>query len=556
MPNSYVTFTGNGSNRTFSFAGIDDYLSTGYLKVYLNNSLVDPANYTIDTSGGNENVVFTVGYGAPAAGIVVKIARETPSTSAGFASNVVDFSDGSILTATDLDKGFKGLLHIVQEANDTGSGALGKTADGLKWDAQKYRITNGAAALESNDLVTKSQLDAAQVFGTAVSVPQAWAFTGNGSSTAFTLSPEANATDPNMFIVEVGGVLQRPNGATPDYEITAGKITFLTGAPGNGVGIRVRNFGVARSALSAIPNETITENYLAAGAVTNTKLGDNAVNARVLADNAVDAAAIASGAVVSGKLGSLAVATANIDDLAVTEAKLAAGAVTTTKLGALAVTNANLATGAVGATKIGTDVVLYENLNRSATGTVFAGSGTDRYLKVAANGVLSLDNLSNVPVGTTATGNINMNSFKLTSLGAAAANGQAIRFEQVQEAADLAAGYLLLTGKTVQKWVLVGNITSTGITDTTGVTSAFFVKTINTGINLYQVGVRPKVGFGTWVFAAVGTMSTSALNDVVKYGFTSAITSASTDAESAILSITGSGAAFSGNSIFIAVRTA
>ena len=556
MPNSYVTFTGNGSNRTFSFAGIDDYLSTGYLKVYLNNSLVDPANYTIDTSGGNENVVFTVGYGAPAAGIVVKIARETPSTSAGFASNVVDFSDGSILTATDLDKGFKGLLHIVQEANDTGSGALGKTADGLKWDAQKYRITNGTAALESNDLVTKSQLDAAQLFGSPISVPQAWAFTGNGSLAAFTLSPEANATDPNMFIVEVGGVLQRPNGATPDYEITAGKITFLTGAPGNGVGIRVRNFGVARSALSAIPNETITENYLAAGAVTNTKLGDNAVNARVLADNAVDAAAIASGAVVSGKLGSLAVATANIDNLAVTEAKLAAGAVTTTKLGALAVTNANLATGAVGATKIGTDVVLYENLNRAASGTVFAGSGAaDRYLKVAANGVLSLDNLSNVPVGTTATGNINMNNSKLINLGAAAANGQAIRFEQVQDAADLAANYLLLTGKTVQKWVLVGNITSTGITDTTGVTSTFFDKTINTGINLYQVGVRPKVGFGTWVFVAVGTMTTNTTTEV-KYGFTSAITSASTNAESAILSITGAGAAFSGNSIFIAVRTA
>ena len=556
MPNSYVTFTGNGSNRTFSFAGIDDYLSTGYIKVYLNNQLVDPANYTIDTSGGNENVVFTVGYGAPAAGIVVKIARETPNTSAGFATNIVDFSDGSILTAADLDKGFKGMLHIVQEANDTGSGALGKTADGLKWDAQKYRITNGAMALESGDFVTKSQLDAAQVFGTAVTVPQAWAFTGNGSSTAFTFSPEANATDPNMFIVEVGGVLQRPNGATPDYEITAGKITFLTGAPGSGVGIRVRNFGVARSALSAIPNESITESYLATGAVTNTKLGDNAVDARVLADNAVDSAAIASGAVTSGKLGSLAVATANIDNLAVTEAKIAAGAVTTTKLGALAVTNANLATGAVGATKIGTDVILYENLNRATNGTVFAGSGAaDRYLKVATNGVLSLDNLSNVPIGSTATGNINMNGFKLTSLGAATANGQALRYEQVQDAGDLLNSYLLLTGKTVQKWVLVGNITAAGITDTTGVTSTYFDKTINTGINLYQVGVRPKAGFGTWVFAAVGTMSTSTTTEI-KYGFTSGITSSSTNAESVILSISGVSAAFSGNSVFIAVRTA
>ena len=33
MPSSYVTFTGNSSTTGFSFAGIDDYLSSGFLKV-------------------------------------------------------------------------------------------------------------------------------------------------------------------------------------------------------------------------------------------------------------------------------------------------------------------------------------------------------------------------------------------------------------------------------------------------------------------------------------------------------------------------------------------
>lgn len=402
MPNSYVTFTGNGSTTTFSFAGIDDYLSTGYIKVYTNNSLVSTNDYTINVGGGNENVVFTT---APAAGVTIKIARETPSTSAGFASNIIDFTDGSVLTATDLDRGFKGMLHIVQEGNDTGSGALGKTADGLNWDAQLKRITNGQMALESSDFVTKAQLDAAQIYGSAVTVPQAWEFTGNGLLTEFTFNPQANATDPNMFIVEVGGVLQRPNGASPDYSVTASKLTFLNGAPGSGVGIRVRNFGVARSALDAIPVNSITSAYLQDGSVTTIKLAANAVTAEKLADSSVDSAAIQSAAVTFGKLGSNAIVSVNIQDLQITEAKLANEAVTTGKLGPLSVTDAKIGTGAVTGSKIASDSITYDKLQRGSTapGVFAASAAQNRYMNIAPSGALTLANVSSIPVGTPTT---------------------------------------------------------------------------------------------------------------------------------------------------------
>lgn len=402
MPNSYVTFTGNGSTTTFSFAGIDDYLSTGYIKVYANNTLVPTNDYTISVGGGNENVVFTT---APAAGVTVRIARETPSTSAGFASNIIDFTDGSVLTASDLDRGFKGMLHIVQEGNDTGSGALGKTADGLNWDAQLKRITNGQMGLESTDFVTKAQLDAAQIYGSAVTVPQAWEFTGNGLLTEFTFNPQANATDPNMFIVEVGGVLQRPNGASPDYTVTATKLTFLNGAPGNGVGVRVRNFGVSRSALDAIPVNSITSTYLQDGSVTTSKLAANAVTAEKLADSSVDSAAIQSAAVTFGKLGANSVVSANIQDLQITEAKLANEAVTTNKLGSLSVTDAKIGTGAVTGSKISGDTITYDKLQRGTTApSVFAASGAEnRYMNIAPSGALTLANVSSIPVGTPTT---------------------------------------------------------------------------------------------------------------------------------------------------------
>lgn len=399
MPNSYVSYTANGSTTTYSFAGIDDYLSTGYIKVYIDNSL-QTTGYTLDTAGANENVVFTT---APASGKIIKIARETPSTSAGFASNIVDFSDGSVLTAADLDKGFKGMLHIVQEGNDTGSGALPKTADGLSWDGGGKKMTNLANGESAQDAITKAQLDAAQVYGNAPIVPQAWAFTGNGSSSDFTLSPEALNTDANMFIVEVGGILQIP---TTDYTVSASKISFVSGGspapPANGVGIRVRNFGVSRSVLSVLPNSSVTNQYLATDAVATINIQTNAVTADKLADSSVDSNALQGGAVTFGKIASNAIQSGNIQDLNVITAKLANNAVTTEKLGLLSVTNGVIANNAVTGDKIATNAVNFSNMNSASSGAnLFAGAAAaDRFMKIAASGAMSLVNLTTLPVGT------------------------------------------------------------------------------------------------------------------------------------------------------------
>lgn len=397
MPNSLVTFTGNGSNKTFSFAGIDDYLSTSYIKVYINNQLVDPANYTFDLTGSNENVVFTNTYGAPANGATVKIARETPNTVAGFTSNIVDFVDGSVLTSADLDRGFKGMLHIVQEGNDTGSGALGKTADFQKWDAATLRVTNAGQGLEMNDLVTKAQLDAATVYGNGVTIPQAWQFTGNGSTTKFSLSnPAPAATDPLMFIVDVGGIIQRPGGSPNDYTTDAEFLTFTT-APAAGVGIRVRNFGVARNAIQSIPTGSVTNEYLATGAVGTNNIQTGAVTSDKMAVNSVTTASIQGGAVTDVKLATGAVATANIQDLQVTTNKLGPEAVTTAKLGNLSVTSDKIGTGAVTGDKLATNAVSFQQMNQQTSVNLFASAGADRFLKVGTTGALSLSPVTSIP---------------------------------------------------------------------------------------------------------------------------------------------------------------
>jgi hypothetical protein len=490
MPNSFVAYTANGSTTTYSFAGIDDYLSTGYIKVYIDNSL-QTTGYTLDTAGANENVVFAT---APASGKIIKIARETPSTSAGFASNIVDFSDGSVLTAADLDKGFKGMLHIVQEGNDTGSGALPKTADGLSWDGGAKKMTNLANGESAQDAVTKAQLDAAAVFGNAPIVPQAWAFTGNGSSSDFTLSPEALNTDANMFIVEVGGILQIP---TTDYTISASKISFVSGGspapPANGVGIRVRNFGVSRSVLSVLPNSSVTNQYLAVNAVATANIQPDAVTADKLAGSSVDSAAIQGGAVTFGKIATNAIQAANIQDLNISTSKLANNAVTTEKLGLLSVTNGVIANNAVTGDKIATNAVNFSNMNSASSGAnLFADSAAaDRFMKIAASGAMSLANLTTLPVGTptqdvdfqSTTGS---NGFTATNLR----NPTNARDAATKAYTD---AFIAVSGTL--------NGTSGGSITGTAAQNAFDVVD---GVSTWGAGPirfwpRPKAGFGTWV---------------------------------------------------------
>lgn len=246
MPNSYKTHTTDGTTTLFSFAEIDGWVSTGFIKVYLDGVLQTTGYSLVDLTTSTPKVQFTT---APAASKVLLISRETPSTVSSFQNNIVDFNNGSVLTEADLDNLAKGLLHVAQEAKDAGANSLGLAADGT-WDAASRRIANVSSPIGPYDAVNKQYLDGYDLTGTAWTVPQSWTFTGNGSTTGFTWSsvggPTPATTDAAMFIVEVGGVIQRP-GASPngDYTITTNAITFSE-APNNTVGIRVRNFGVAR----------------------------------------------------------------------------------------------------------------------------------------------------------------------------------------------------------------------------------------------------------------------------------------------------------------------
>jgi hypothetical protein len=283
MPKSYQQSTSNGTTNSFPWSEIDGYLQLSHIKVYVNGTLQATSAYSIDASA--RTVAFVPN--APASGSVVRIQRETPSTVAG---RVVDFVDGSVLTAADLDAANLQTIFLAQEAADKGGDAFQKNSTDTAWLGQNIRISQVAAPTAGTDAVTKDYVDALSLAGglggAPVADPQAWVFSGTGSQTAFTLTnPTPNATQANMFLVEVGGVLQHPG---TNYTITSAGVLTFTGtappAPGTNQppNIRVRNFGIARSV-----NETVTTAMLQLSAVTADRIAPNAITTDKVATSGI-----------------------------------------------------------------------------------------------------------------------------------------------------------------------------------------------------------------------------------------------------------------------------
>ena len=161
-------------------------------------------------------------------------------------------------------------------------------------------------------------------------------FSGNGSTTAFTLS--ADPATENNTQVYIDGVYQEKG----TYAVSGTTLTFST-APPNGTSIEVMAFtassvGVvadgsittAKLADSTGSSDGVTTAKIATDAVTQAKIGDDAVGADQLASNSVVTASIvdstgSSDGVTTAKLATSAVTTAKVADDAITLAKMAGG---------------------------------------------------------------------------------------------------------------------------------------------------------------------------------------------------------------------------------------
>ncbi len=197
------------------------------------------------------------------------------------------------------------------------SGTTGNRPTGVA-GAFRYNTTTGAF-----EGYTDSWGDIGGSGATNVSLNE---FSGNGSTTAFTLS--ADPGTENNTQVYIDGVYQEKG----TYAVSGTTLTFST-APPNGTSIEVMAFSA--SSVGVVADGSITTAKLenssgSSDGVTTAKIATDAVTQAKIADDAVGADQLASNSVVTASIvdstgSSDGVTTAKIADDAITLAKMAGG---------------------------------------------------------------------------------------------------------------------------------------------------------------------------------------------------------------------------------------
>jgi hypothetical protein len=144
MPTYYaqVSYTGDGSTTQYSITF--PFIDSTHVKAFING--VETTAFTISSS----TLTFT---SAPANSATIRIERQTPIT-----GRLVDFTDGSVLTESDLDKSADQNFYVAQEITDDSQSSM-KIGTDDKFDGQSKVIKDVANPVNANDAVNKTYLE-------------------------------------------------------------------------------------------------------------------------------------------------------------------------------------------------------------------------------------------------------------------------------------------------------------------------------------------------------------------------------------------------------------
>ena len=204
------------------------------------------------------------------------------------------------------------------------SGTTGNRPTGVA-GAFRYNTTTGAF-----EGYTDSWGDIGGSGATNVSLNE---FSGNGSTTAFTLS--ADPSTENNTQVYIDGVYQEKG----TYAVSGTTLTFST-APPNGTSIEVMAF--TASSVGVVADGSIDADKLATDAVITAKILNANVTADKLATDAVTTVKITNLNVTTDKIANDAITSAKIDDDAVIAAAIADNSVDIARLAVTDGTNGQL----------------------------------------------------------------------------------------------------------------------------------------------------------------------------------------------------------------------
>ena len=266
---SRADYTGNGVTTTFTVPFY--FLDNSHLLVMrtviatgVSTTLVLGSDYTVTGAGVSSggSIACTV---APTAAQTISILRNVPLT------QLTHYVENDPFPAASHERALDQLTMEVQQINETVSRAitLPPATSGVSTSLPTAQPNQLLAFNSAGTAITTiNPADVLTVAGSSGFSTQA--FSGNGATTAFTLSASPGAI-ANLEVF-ISGVRQRP---TTDYTLSGNSLTFVA-APASGTNNILTRWGTTLGI--GIPSDTsVSTVKLADAAVTTTKIADGTV---------------------------------------------------------------------------------------------------------------------------------------------------------------------------------------------------------------------------------------------------------------------------------------
>lgn len=263
MPTTYVDYTATAAQTDFAFTF--PYLEDEHVIVEIDGSATTA--FTIVTSPSTKIVLNS----GATVGQIVRVRRKSqPGT------DLVDFENGSVLTESELDRAYLHNRYLNEEIGELNDASLQKKEGSDNYTAKNNRLVDLADPVDAQDATTKNYVDTADALkvdkagdsmtgalamggnritglgtptdttdaanktyvdssvSSAVSgtgaAPDFNKFTGDGSSSDFSLTFQTNSLTSTAYLVTIDGVVVDPE----DYSLIGGASTLrFTTPPGN-----------------------------------------------------------------------------------------------------------------------------------------------------------------------------------------------------------------------------------------------------------------------------------------------------------------------------------
>ena len=241
MPTYYaqVSYTGDGNTTQYSITF--SFIDSTHVKAFIDGT--ETTAFTISSS----TLTFT---SAPANGAVIRIERQTPVN-----SRLVDFTDGSVLTESDLDKSADQNFYIAQEITDDSQSKLGLNALD-RYDANNKRIINVANPVDNQDAVTKYYLENTWLdtttkanINTLGAISDLGTLASNNANVTIVANNIASVNQVATDIAKVITVANDLNEATAEIDTVANSIANV-----DAVGTDIANVNTVASNITSVNN--------------------------------------------------------------------------------------------------------------------------------------------------------------------------------------------------------------------------------------------------------------------------------------------------------------